>query len=770
MHEGNRYQWNFIDPYLSDGLKMCSRIYLSSLDDQYVYEFWKEWSTRLPLVPIGDTYKASEMSDSELLVYGEDIFPTCKKISIHALWDKLYDLKISARANFCSIRKHWASVTEENLQRHSYLIQKYDQGYENLILKDKKNYFLGSIPLQTFRENFLRKNIDVDCSFFLDYSSNIYQLKEKVASAYFEKNLREIPIISDGKCVATGWQTEVRTPEMQETWGPNSLHLYWSLISDETIERILCGKKRILISSNYGPFQGFQKRFCHLFDISVYDDSLLTEYLVGNFDLLLYGADVWCEASTPKYNAWHLYADLLEEEIRTYLKDHKVGYYYLALESHVEDISHRIHRIPPPKGGNLVYAGRNNDYFVLAETRHGEDYNVIGGRRRTIGVPETWEKTIYFFGPCTAAGTSAVDEYTIESQLQKIINEHNLPIRVVNCGDTGGSVTAVVAHVNHMYRIMDSVLHEGDIVIHMGEAPLLRILPDGDDDWYFTTSQIFNRQSIRYMKCFNDNYPGHMNVHGYRVTVDFLWEHLHERLMQNNQCVQNVVPSFFSRVNRNNGYHVNESLQRYLTDLEKVRVTDRSIGAIVMNCNPFTKGHFYLIEKSLEMVDYLYVFVVEEDKSEFKFEDRFAMVVDNCKDFSNVKVLPSGKYMISSMTFAEYFQKDNLQDKQDVFPAKDIRLFGEFIAPRLNITKRFVGEEPLDKVTWQYNRAMKEILPDYGVELIEIPRKRSDDGTYINATQVRQHMRQGNFSNCRHYLTEKSYRYIEKNIIGSSIS
>ncbi len=167
----------------------------------------------------------------------------------------------------------------------------------------------------------------------------------------------------------------------------------------------------------------------------------------------------------------------------------------------------------------------------------------------------------------------------------------------------------------------------------------------------------------------------------------------------------------------------------------------------------------YLIENALKKVDFLYIFVVEEDLSEFSFKDRFAIVQKNCKRFNNVKVLPSGKYMISSFTFAEYFKKDDLQEK-NIMPAKDVRLFGSAIAKCLNIKFRFVGEEPLDNVTRQYNETMKQILGDYGIKLIEVPRCKLPSGEIINATKVRKLLKEGKFQECRQYLTEETYSYI----------
>ena len=208
----------------------------------------------------------------------------------------------------------------------------------------------------------------------------------------------------------------------------------------------------------------------------------------------------------------------------------------------------------------------------------------------------------------------------------------------------------------------------------------------------------------------------------------------------------------------------NSDLMKYLDVLKNERVNYENVGAIVMNCNPFTRGHLYLIEQAQKRVDFLYVFVVEEDHSDFTFKDRFAIVKANCKDLKNIKVLPSGKFMISRITFAEYFSKDDLQGEQTKIPAMDIRLFGQAIAPTLNITKRFVGEEPLDTVTCQYNKAMRDMLPSYGVELIEIPRLTIENSEPINATKVRKLISEGNLKACKPYLTMQTYLYISKNL------
>lgn len=118
------------------------------------------------------------------------------------------------------------------------------------------------------------------------------------------------------------------------------------------------------------------------------------------------------------------------------------------------------------------------------------------------------------------------------------------------------------------------------------------------------------------------------------------------------------------------------------------------------------------------------------------------MVYLGVQEFKNVKVVPSGQLILSSITFPEYFVKE-MKEETVEHAEQDIINFAEIIAKRLNITYRFVGEEPEDVVTNQYNNAMKENLPEYGIEVIEIPRKEVEN-TVISASKVRACLEQGN--------------------------
>lgn len=159
------------------------------------------------------------------------------------------------------------------------------------------------------------------------------------------------------------------------------------------------------------------------------------------------------------------------------------------------------------------------------------------------------------------------------------------------------------------------------------------------------------------------------------------------------------------------------------------------IGAAVMNCDPFTLGHQYLIETAAKDCDRLFVFVLSEDKGHFSASDRLEMVRRGTAHLSNVTVLPTGPYLISSATFPTYFLK-NRDRAEKIHCQLDVEIFARYFAPAFSISTRYVGTEPLSALTNQYNEALKESLPRHGIEVVEIPRL-SIENTPISASAVR---------------------------------
>lgn len=165
----------------------------------------------------------------------------------------------------------------------------------------------------------------------------------------------------------------------------------------------------------------------------------------------------------------------------------------------------------------------------------------------------------------------------------------------------------------------------------------------------------------------------------------------------------------------------------------------KTVGAIIANCNPFTEGHRYLIETALKQCDALHLFILSEDRSFFSTEERMKRVIEGTKDLKNVYIHGTSDYLISSATFPTYFIKDKAHAK-DANCLLDILIFCKCFAPKLGITKRFVGTEPFDEVTRAYNEKMKQTLPLYGIELIEVERLCDANGTPISASAIRRNI------------------------------
>lgn len=194
-------------------------------------------------------------------------------------------------------------------------------------------------------------------------------------------------------------------------------------------------------------------------------------------------------------------------------------------------------------------------------------------------------------------------------------------------------------------------------------------------------------------------------------------------------------------------------LDAFLASLPKFVGT---CGAVVCNCDPFTLGHRHLIEHAAANCDHLYVFAVSEKGSMFSPEERLEMIQKGTADIANCHVFESDMYLISRATFPAYFIRDE-EHADQVKSDLDIELFCRRIAPALNISKRFAGEEPFSPVTRAYNERMKELLPAHGIGFEEIPRLSG-----ISAGRVRELIRAGEFEKIREMIPESTYEVVQR--------
>lgn len=186
--------------------------------------------------------------------------------------------------------------------------------------------------------------------------------------------------------------------------------------------------------------------------------------------------------------------------------------------------------------------------------------------------------------------------------------------------------------------------------------------------------------------------------------------------------------------------------------------TEAVIGCIAANCNPFTLGHRYLIEESLKRCDYLHLFILSDKRSFYPPDLRYQMVKAGISDLPEVILHKASDYIISAATFPTYFIKEKSM-AQRANCELDLELFGRLIAPALFISKRFMGTEPTCNVTAVYNQAMKTMLPDLGIDVIEIERKQKA-GRAISASSVREYLKAGNYEAVRSLVPENVLSYV----------
>ena len=179
--------------------------------------------------------------------------------------------------------------------------------------------------------------------------------------------------------------------------------------------------------------------------------------------------------------------------------------------------------------------------------------------------------------------------------------------------------------------------------------------------------------------------------------------------------------------------------------------------AVVMNANPFTLGHRYLLEHACLHADAVHLFVLSENYGPIPAADRKRLVAQGTRDMNKVILHDSGPYIISAATFPGYFLKDS-DDVSTVHARLDLTVFSR-IAEAMNIGVRFVGEEPFSHVTGLYNQVMQEELPRHGIRCEVIPRLMVE-GETVSASMVRQAIHDGKLEKVRSWVPETTWNYL----------
>lgn len=367
-------------------------------------------------------------------------------------------------------------------------------------------------------------------------------------------------------------------------------------------------------------------------------------------------------------------------------------------------------------------------------------FNVVDGKRFTTGNSDGPNKYIHIYGPCVVQGLCVIDSQTIPSILQKLINQEGFTnVSVINHGLSYGKDL-----LNDILYMMATPLAKGDVVVWMNgftkeEEALLgsNSIPVIDaksvalnhPDWYLNIPFHCNA---------NSNYEYACKI--MNVLRCNLYSCIINRQSEVNCLMYNGIDLDYNP----DELLDSKQLAEYLDEISSADFCqpDKTKGCVVINANPFTYGHLFLIEEALRFVDLLYIFLVEENNGLFSYIDREYMVKEALHGNSRVRILSGGSVLTAEIGFPEYFNKDN--STHTINPILNHKIFGLRIAPKLDITYRFFGEESEDLVTKTLNETAKEYLPACGISVSIIERLKIN-GSIVSAKEVRRLYEQGDF-------------------------
>ena len=376
-------------------------------------------------------------------------------------------------------------------------------------------------------------------------------------------------------------------------------------------------------------------------------------------------------------------------------------------------------------------------------------FHVISGKRATLHNNENAAGCINFYGNCIVFGQMVDDAHTISTLIQDKINEDKYNINAINYGIKSNNLSEIIRNINYN-GIFSSDLN---VIFYNDTEDDLNIVKRLGINRQYKLSDLFNQKNLD--NCFLDT-PLHCNYIANEYIAQHLYNKILKRWLKEHSEVSSklIIPKYERNLYENNKY-----ILQYMEVLKKNYKAGNN-GGIVMNCNPFTNGHLELIKYASNMVDTLYVFIIQEDRSIFKFEDRLKMARESCSLFKNVVVLPSGEFLGSAMLFPEYgSEKTNV--KIDCFD--DTNFFCKIIAPSLDIKYRFVGEENNDFITRHLNDELKIELPKYGLKLIELKRFSNSQGIIFSASYVRKMISENKLDSIIDLVPRSTLRIILEN-------
>ena len=377
----------------------------------------------------------------------------------------------------------------------------------------------------------------------------------------------------------------------------------------------------------------------------------------------------------------------------------------------------------------------------------GKYCNARNGRRVTCFQPKEYIGTIYTFGRCMMLGIYAEDQNTIASILQKKLIENGYAYRVENCADMLRSDCSIDERLQEIGSFCIN-----DIIIFLSSPPNKVVNMQG-----MALETIYEKHKIP-STWVTDTAYGHCNYKVNQIVADEILEMIKPSLLNKTE-ISNEEEVPFSVYEEMKNYVKHKYLEYYFSNFNGGKYA--TVGAIVMECDPFSIEQSYWIEWAGRQVEFLIVFIIERDVLTFSFEERYRMAAEGTKAIGNVMVIPSGPCILSDITFREYFSGG--EKRAVICNARyDINVFADYIAKPLHITHRFIGKESKREKAEIYNEEMKRILPQKGITVVEIPEM--PQGKSICSSKVIAYLKNEEYDKAFELLPDSTKKYMIKHL------
>ena len=310
-------EWDGYVGFISAVFRDYKKVFVSSLENEDLRNFFY---AAVPycgrkLMPLRRENLQEALSEGNLLVFATDVYPPGSKCHFLQVYQRLHELAMKDMEGRINISRRVPGIRKKDLRKPSELIKFFDEGDKTVVVEDAEGNCCGVVMEPHFAPKFPGRDYPMWGNLMIPYDEDEERLKHTVAASLAGTARPAVPLIKDGKAVAMATLENVTYRDMTERELKRVQGVHWEYLSRETVKDFFADKPNVLISSLTGNLKSFYEKFRSILNITVYRDDCLEDFLAGDYDILLYEADVWGKCRSAKLNIEELYLVLVKREI-----------------------------------------------------------------------------------------------------------------------------------------------------------------------------------------------------------------------------------------------------------------------------------------------------------------------------------------------------------------------------------------------------------------------------------------------------------------------